>query len=52
LVKGTKKLIYGVEDVVKILIMPVKDTVQLVDSEDPEGSEDTAGRIRKSVDIG
>jgi hypothetical protein len=38
--------------VVKIHTMQEKNTVQHVGSVDPAKSEDTAGRIRKSQDIG
>lgn len=52
MVNVIKKPTFGVEGVVKILTMPEKDIVQLVDLEDPRGFAPTAGRIKRLMDIG
>lgn len=47
MVNVTRRPIFDVEDVGRILTMPEKNTAQHVDLEDPEESEVTAGRTRR-----
>jgi len=51
LVNVIKRPTFVVEGVGKILTMPERNTVLPVDLEDQNGSEHTAGRIKRSTDI-